>query len=116
LNSKHEALVLVQDMSLLNYLICFLLTAFVIISAKLYLIGWSFLIEIVIIFGCLLVSIAPIFTVLTIISLTMMGLAINSVFIKPLAWVLEHPSLDRITKIASLLFLLMGFHFELFAS
>lgn len=105
------------QLNLLNYLVCFFLTLFTIHSAQLYLAGWGALvIEAVIIFGFLLISIAPIFTVLTVMSLTMLGLAVNSFVIKPMAWVLEHPSLDRFMKITSLLLLLIGFHFELLAS
>lgn len=104
-------------LNVLNYLICLLLTLFVMYLAKLYAVGWGILIlEFVIIFGCLLVSVAPIFTVLTVIGLTTAGLVVNSLLIKPLALILENPSLDRFIKIASLLFLLLGFHFELLAS
>lgn len=104
-------------LSTLNYLVCLILTLFLIYVAELYTVGWGILIlEFIIIFGCLLVSIAPIFTVLTVIGLTTAGLAVNSLIIKPLAWILENPSLDRFIKIASLLFLLLGFHFELLAS
>ncbi len=101
----------------LNYFVCFLLSLFTIYFTKLYLTGWGILIlEFALIFGCLLVSIAPIFTVLIVISLTAVGLAVNSILIKPLAQVLENPSLDRFIKIISLLLLLIGFHFELLAS
>ncbi|MGB3491584.1 MAG: hypothetical protein WBA57_02565 [Elainellaceae cyanobacterium] len=105
-----------SQLDLLNHVICFLLTVFIIIAAKLYFFGWDFLIEFTLIYVCLLISVAPLFTVFSVISLTLCGLAINTFFIKPIAWVLEHPSLDRSTKIASLLLLLVGFHFELLAS
>jgi hypothetical protein len=104
------------QLNLLNYIICFLLMVVVILLTKLYLVGWFFLIEAVIIFGGLLVSLSPLVTVLAIMLLTVFGLVINWIFIKPLAWILEHPAFDRWVKIASLLFLLVGFHFELLAS
>lgn len=105
-----------SKLDILNYFVSFLLTIAIIFSIKLQYTGWIFLMAAVIIFSCLLVSIAPIITVLTIITLIGIGLILNSVFIKPLAWTLEHPSLDRFTKIISLLFLLIGFHFELLSS
>ncbi|HEY9621732.1 MAG TPA: hypothetical protein V6C78_15330 [Crinalium sp.] len=101
---------------LLNYLVCFLLTAVVIVSLKLQPTGWNFLVEAMIIFGCLLVSVSPLVTVLVMVAFTVFGLTVDAVFIKSLAWVLEHPALDQLTKIASLLLLLVGFHFELLAS
>lgn len=103
-------------LDILNYLICFLLTVFVILLTGLEQTGWVFLVEAAIIFGCLLVSISPILTVITVIGAAISGLLINAVLIQPLAWILEHPSLDRLTKIASFLLLLVGFHFELLAS
>lgn len=110
-NSRHIRL------NVLNYGICFLLTALVVLSTKLYSTGWFFLIiEAAIIFVCLLVSVSPLLTVLTIATFALIGLIINSSCVEPLAWFLEHPSLDRFTKIASLLLLLIGFHFELLAS
>jgi hypothetical protein len=105
-----------SQLDILNYVICFLLTALIVFSIKLQYTGWAFLIESAIIFGCLLVSISPLVTVFVILTLILLGLVINSGLIKPLAWILEHPSLDRFTKIVSLLFLLVGFHFELLAS
>lgn len=100
----------------INYFICLLITILVIGLAKLYQTGWIVLIEAVIIFGCLLVSISPLITVCVIVLLIGFELAINFVLIRPLAWALEHPSLDRFTKVMSLLLLLIGFHFELLAS
>ncbi|MBD2111261.1 MULTISPECIES: hypothetical protein [Cyanophyceae] len=105
-----------SQLDFLNHVICFLLTVLIMASANLYSFHWVFLIEFVIIYVCLLISVAPILTVLLIIGLTLLGLVINTTLIKPAAWVLEHPSLDRSTKIASLLLLLAGFHFELLAS
>lgn len=99
-----------------NYFICFLLTAGVVFLTNLQQVGWVFLIEALVIFYCLLVSISPLLTVFAITSFTITGLVINALFIKSLAWVLEHPALDQFTKIASLLLLLVGFHFELLAS
>jgi hypothetical protein len=104
------------QLNLLNYAVCFLLTVLIVLLIQLNATGWNLLIETAIIFACLLVSIGPLVTVCIILTLIFTGLAINSGVIKPLAWVLEHPSLDRFTKIASLLFLLLGFHFELLAS
>lgn len=104
------------QLNTINYAICFLLTILIIFLIHLQYTGWTFLIEMAIIFGCLLISISPLMTVLMILTFIFIGLAINSGFIKPLAWLLEHPSFDRFTKIVSLLFLLMGFHFELLAS
>ncbi|PSN17972.1 hypothetical protein C7271_14950 [filamentous cyanobacterium CCP5] len=104
-------------LNLLNYLVCLLLTGLIVHTAELYAANWgALLVEFAIIYGCLVVSIAPLFTVLAIIGLTTLGLATNSLIIKPIAWFLEHPSLDRFTKIISLLLLLVGFHFELLAS
>jgi hypothetical protein len=104
------------QLNILNYFICFLLTVFTVVVAELHIFNWFFLIEAIFIFGCLLVSIAPLLTVLAIIVITVLGLAINSIFIKPLAYLLEHPSLDRLLKIASLLLLLLGFFLELLGS
>ena len=115
-NTVHKEKNRHSQLDTLNYVICFALTVLIIVLIKLYQLSWLFLIEAIIIFGCLLVSFAPLITVLTILVFTLTGIIINSVLIKPLAWVLEHPSLDRSTKIASLLFLLIGFHFELLAS
>jgi hypothetical protein len=105
-----------SKLSNLNYLICFVLTVIIVSSVELHPSPWIFLVEATIIFFCLLVSISPTLTVVTIISITMAGLLFNSIVIKPLAWVLEHPALDRFTKFASLLLLLGGFHFELLSS
>lgn len=104
------------QLDLLNYIICLLLTMAITAAANLYAFHWIFVIEFAIIYVCLLISIAPIATVLLVIGLTLMGLVVNTALIKPAAWILEHPSLDRSTKIASLLLLLVGFHFELLAS
>ena len=104
------------QLNLLNYSICFLLTALVVVLAELNIFNWFFLIEAIFIFGCLLVSIAPLFTVLTVVAIALLGLAVNSIFVKPLAYFLEHPSLDRLLKIASLIFLLLGFFLELLGS
>jgi hypothetical protein len=103
-------------LDILNYCICFLLTTFVILLAGLPPTSWVFLVEAAIIFGCLLVSVSPILTVLIVFSAAISSLVINAVLIQPLAFALEHPSLDRLTKIVSLLLLLAGFHFELLAS
>ncbi len=70
------------QLNILNYFICFLLTVFTVVVAELHIFNWFFLIEAIFIFGCLLVSIAPLLTVLAIIVITVLGLAINSVFIK----------------------------------
>lgn len=105
-----------SQLDLLNYLIALLLTIFTISSIDLPNTGFFHLLEVFIIFVCLVVSVSPLVTVLTIILLILSGLAINSLFIKPLAWTLEHPSLDRLSKITSLCLLLLGFHFELLAS
>jgi hypothetical protein len=105
-----------SKLDIFNYVVCFLLTSLVVLSIQMPEFGWVFLIEVVIIFFCLLVSISPIITVLVIIMFALGGLTINFVFIKSLAWILEHPSLDQITKLTSLFLLLVGFHFELLAS
>jgi hypothetical protein len=42
--------------------------------------------------------------------------AIDVLLITPVAWVLEQPYADKVIKIASVLLLLVGFHFELLAS
>ncbi|HEY9699447.1 MAG TPA: hypothetical protein V6D10_19470 [Trichocoleus sp.] len=104
------------QLNILNYVICSLLTLLIIALIKLQQVGWTLFLEAAIIFGCLLVSVSPLITVLTILTFTLTGIFINTAFVKPLAWVLEHPSLDRSTKIVSFLFLLFGFHFELLAS
>ena len=104
------------QLNLLNYFICFLLTVFTVVVAELHIFNWFFLIEAVFIFGCLLVSIAPLFTVLTLVAIALLGLAVNSILLQPLAHLLEHPSLDRLLKIASLLLLLLGFFGELLGS
>lgn len=105
-----------RQLDILNYLISFILTIFVVLLINPQQAGWIVLIEAAIIFACLLVSISPIITVLAILVLILFGLLLNSIFVKPLAWTLENPSLDRFTKIASLFLLLIGFHFELLAS
>lgn len=105
-----------SQLDILNYFVCFVLTIVILILIKLQHLSWLLLVEAIIIFGCLMVSVAPLTTVFIILMFTLTGILINSVFIKPLAWVLEHPSLDRSTKIFSFLFLLIGFHFELLAS
>lgn len=104
------------QLNILNYSICFLLTVFTVVVAELHIFNWFFLVEAILIFGCLLVSIAPLFTVLTLVTLALLGLAVNSILLQPLAHLLEHPSLDRLLKIASLLFLLLGFFGELLGS
>ena len=104
------------QLNILNYSICFLLTVLTVFLAELHIFNWFFLIEAIFIFGCLLVSVAPLFTVLAIVMVTLLGLAINSIFLQPLAYLLEHPSLDRLLKIASLLLLLLGFFGELLGS
>ena len=104
------------QLDFLNYFICLLLTVLIISLIKLPFANWVFLIEFGIIYGCLLISVSPLVTVLIVLLLILLGLVINSGLIKPLAWVLEHPSLDRFTKVVSLLFLLIGFHFELLTS
>lgn len=105
-----------SKLDIFNYIICVLLTVIAVLFAELKLTEWTILIEAAIIYCCLLVSVSPIITVLIIITMATLGLVINSVFIKPLAWGLEHPLFDRFTKLASLLLLLLGFHFELLAS
>lgn len=104
------------QLNILNYFICFLLTIFTVVVAELDIFNWFFLVEAIFIFCCLLVSIAPLFTVLAIVTVALLGLTINSIFLQPLAHLLEHPSLDRLLKIASLLLLLLGFFFELLGS
>jgi len=104
------------QLNLLNYFICFLLTVFTVVVAELHILNWFFLVEAIFIFGCLLVSIAPLCTVLTVVAIASLGLTVNSIFVKPLAYFLEHPSLDRLLKIASLIFLLLGFFLELLGS
>lgn len=104
------------QLNILNYFICFLLTFLVVVLAELNIFNWFFLVEAVFIFGCLLVSIAPLFTVLAIVMMTLLGLTIDSIFLQPLAYLLEHPALDRLLKIASLIFLLLGFFLELLGS
>lgn len=104
------------QLNLLNYFICFLLTVFTVVVAELHIFNWFFLVEAIFIFGCLLVSIAPLFTVLAIVTVAFLGLAVNSILLQPLAHLLEHPSLDRLLKIASLLLLLLGFFGELLGS
>ena len=101
------------QLNILNYFICFLLTVFTVVIAELHIFNWFFLIEVIFIFGCLLVLIAPLVTVLTLVTIALLGLAVNSIFLQPLAHLLEHPSLDRLLKIASLLLLLLGFFGEL---
>ena len=104
------------QLNLLNYFVCFLLTVFTVVVAELHIMNWFFLVEAIFIFGCLLVSIAPLFTVLTVVAIALLGLLINSILLQPLAHLLEHPSLDRLLKIASLIFLLLGFFLELLGS
>ena len=104
------------QLNLLNYFVCFLLTVFTVVVAELHIWNWFFLIEAVFIFGCLLVSIAPLFTVLTLVTIALLGLAVNSILLQPLAHLLELPSLDRLLKIVSLIFLLLGFFLELLGS
>ena len=104
------------QLNLLNYFICFLLTVFTVVVAELHILNWFFLVEAIFIFCCLLVSIAPLVTVLAIVVTTLLGLTINSIFLQPLAHLLEHPALDRWLKIASLLLLLLGFFGELLGS
>lgn len=104
------------QLNILNYFICFLLTVFTVVVAELHIFNWFFLVEAIFIFGCLLVSIAPLFTVLTLVAIALLGLTVNSIFLQPLAHLLEHPSLDRLLKIASLLLLLLGFFGELLGS
>ncbi|WP_019509411.1 hypothetical protein [Pleurocapsa sp. PCC 7319] len=104
------------QLNILNYAICFLLTVFTVFLAELHIFNWFFLVEAIFIFGCLLVSIAPLFTVLAIVTVALLGLTINSILLRPLAHLLEHPSLDRLLKIASLLLLLLGFFGELLGS
>ena len=104
------------QLNILNYFVCFLLTVLTVIAAELNIFNWFFLIEAVFIFGCLLVSIAPLFTVLTLVTIALLGLAVNSILLQPLAHLLELPSLDRLLKIVSLIFLLLGFFLELLGS
>ena len=104
------------QLNILNYFICFLLTVFTVVVAELHIFNWFFLVEAIFIFGCLLVSIAPLFTVLILVMLALLGLAVNSILLQPLAHLLESPSLDRLLKIASLLLLLLGFFGELLGS
>ena len=104
------------QLNFLNYFICFLLTVFTVVVAELHILNWFFLVEAIFIFGCLLVSIAPLFTVLTLVTIALLGLAANSILLQPLAYLLEHPSFDRLLKIASLIFLLLGFFLELLGS
>ena len=104
------------QLNLLNYFVCFLLTVFTVVVAELHIWNWFFLIEAVFIFGCLLVSIAPLFTVLTLVTIALLGLTVNSILLQPLAHLLELPSLDRLLKIVSLIFLLLGFFLELLGS
>lgn len=115
-STNKEAKLRFSQLNILNYSICFLLTVLTVVLAELYISNWFFLIEAVFIFGCLLVSVAPLCTVLAIVMVTLLGLAINSIFLQPLAYLLEHPSLDRLLKIASLLLLLLGFFLELLGS
>ena len=65
-----------SQLDLLNYIICFLLTVVITNLANLYSFHWVFLIEFAIIYVCLLISIAPILTVLLVIGLTLLGLVL----------------------------------------
>ena len=105
------------QLDLLNVLICLLLTAVIVYLTEAYLVSsMGVLARSAIIFGCLWVSVAPLVTVIAVISGAMLGLAMNTCFIQPIAGLLENPSLDHYIKIASLVSLLVGFHFELLAS
>lgn len=93
-----------------------MLTILTVFLAELHIFNWFFLVEAVFIFGCLLVSFTSLFPVFALITVTLLGLMANSIFLQPLAWLREHHSLDRLLKIASLLLLLLGFFLELLDS
>ncbi len=66
--------------------------------------------------GFLAFTIGPALTFVAVVTLLAVGMAIDMAFIEPFAWLLEHPYLEKIIKTASLLLLLVGFHFDLLAS
>lgn len=61
----------------------------------------------------LLISLA---IIVALVSYTGIGWLIDMIFFRPLAWLLERESIDKLLKVASFVLLIIGFHFSLLAS
>ncbi len=61
-------------------------------------------------------TIGPILTTSIIITVMIAATLLDLLFIEPLAWTLEHKHLGTIIKVASVILLLLGFHFDFLAS
>lgn len=64
----------------------------------------------------LLVTLSPIVTVIFVLLYTLSGILIDLIVIEPLAWMLERRNIDKWIKIVAILFIFLGFHFDLLAS
>jgi uncharacterized membrane protein YdcZ (DUF606 family) len=77
---------------------------------------WAWLLMTPAIFLAVYGVVSPFVTSLVIILSMLLGLIIDTIFIEPLAWIMERESIDRLIKIVSIALLLIGFHFDLLAS
>ena len=62
------------------------------------------------------VLLAPLFAAALILVPTILLLLLDMIVVEPFAWLLERPLLDKLIKSLSLVFLIVGFHFDLLAS
>jgi hypothetical protein len=61
-------------------------------------------------------TVGPILTTLAVVLLFTVAKVIDGVLIQPLAWALDREDVAMLTKIASVILLMIGFHFDLLAS
>jgi hypothetical protein len=61
-------------------------------------------------------TMAPFIVAISVMIASVLGLLIDTLFIEPVAWLVERPRLERSGKVLSIALLLIGFHFDLLAS
>jgi hypothetical protein len=105
----------------LNYFVCLVLTVIVL---YLYLTmnkwnsgeWWWVLAGAISMYCFLLITVSRVVTLIIVATPTIIGQSIDYALVKPLAWMLDRPHIDKLVKIAGVLLLLIGFHFDLLAS
>jgi hypothetical protein len=80
-------------------------------------VGWTALLVITVLAALiLLATLSPFVTIALIATFSWAGMVFDMLILEPIAWVLDRDHLDRWVKLASLVVLLIGFHFDLLAS
>ena len=108
----------------LNYFVCLVLTV-IVLYLYLTMTKWNsgewWLLAGAIIGACImyivfLITVSRVVTLIIVATPTIIGQSIDYALVKPLAWMLDRPHIDKLVKIAGVLLLLIGFHFDLLAS